>query len=254
MPEAPGMGCVEGGPAFQETADPGRGGSLIREQTVHFPHAPGGAPAPLQAQVRVSETPQQEENGNALRGQGHEVNPACGEGGVDGQDAGVAEKEAVQDGLPTVHVAADQTPDMPVMSGQFAKGPHGPHRRTCLADRDLRAGVGQQEMGGLHAALRSAVAQTDFGQDVAAEAHRDRGLVNPRHGLAVVGHGAPPAPGLAAKAVEGRAQLPPGGLARKGAGKRGRSGAGGKIVRHVCGLSFRRSWLSARHGTRRPRR
>jgi hypothetical protein len=113
------MGRFEGGAALQEPSDPGPGRLRVSQPAVRLPHAPGDAALPLETQVAVGITAQQEKDGRSLGRKGDKVDPARREGDVHGQHARMAQKKAVQDGLPPVRMPADTAADMAVMGGQF---------------------------------------------------------------------------------------------------------------------------------------
>lgn len=227
-----GMAGAEGGAALQEVAEPDGDRSLVREQAVHFPHPPDDAPAPLQAQVPVGVAPQQKQNGHALRRQGHEVDPVGGKGGVKGQDAGMAEEETVQNGLPAVRMTAGATADMFVVFRQFVQVPDGPHGRFSGPEDDPRAGVDQKEVPGIDTALRLAAAQPDLGKNAPANAHLHRGFIHPQDGFAVFDDRAPPALLFVTEPVQACAQLSPCRPALRYWGQRDRFGHEGTLLRH----------------------
>lgn len=123
----------------------------------------------------------------------------------------MAEEKPVQDRLPPVRVPAGPAPDMPIVAGELRKVLNQLRLRggPGIAEHRPRSGMGQQEMFRINVALQGRSPQPHLRELVAAQTHRDLGLIDTRDSFGVGNDSLPPALPLHAQCVAMLAHVAP---------------------------------------------
>jgi hypothetical protein len=133
---------------FKEIMKPGVHDLFVREEATELVHAPDDSASPRKTQITVLVTAKQKKNGRAPRRKNNQVCPSRRQGGVHGQDAGMSQKEPVEDGRPPVFMPADPAPHAIMEPGEIIQALDLPLARhgVGIAKHGPRPGMRQKQM------------------------------------------------------------------------------------------------------------